>query len=195
MHLLADEHLLRRLSGVNDGAGLQSMFAKASHWATELGRRTPPLRELVTSISVTTDHIELLLNTHALEVKEGGECWPYKIELPAKRPFREAKVRIDAGPAAASHRKPALLELLQDATEVRELVMKSEGASLNHIARRENRCRKQLARLLRVSWLSPRIVESILEGSQPARLTRKWLLEVDIPIDWSEQEQLLGFYR
>jgi len=49
-----------------------------------------------------------------------------------------------------------------------------------------------LARLLRVSWLSPRIVEAILEGPQLARLTRKWLLEVDLPLDWSEQEQLLG---
>jgi hypothetical protein len=43
-----------------------------------------------------------------------------------------------------------------------------------------------------VSWLSPRIVEAILEGPQLARLTRKWLLEVDLPLDWSEQEQLLG---
>jgi site-specific DNA recombinase len=193
MHLLDDEHLLRRLSGVSDGAGLQSMFAKASHWTTELGRRTPPLRELVTSISVTADHIELLLNPHALGVKETGDCWRHKIDLPAKRPFREAKVRIDAEPDAASHRDPALLELLQDASEARKLVMSSTGTSLNHIARRESRCRKQLARLLRVSWLSPRIVEAILEGRQPARVTRKWLLEVDLPTDWSEQEQLLGF--
>src|SRR5690606_16481609 len=145
------------------------------------------LRQLVPSITVATDHIQWLLDPEALGVEGVGECWCHKIDPPAKRPFREAKVRIEAEPDAAGHRDPALLELLQDATEVRELVMKSDGASLNRIARRESRCRKQLARLLRVSWLSPRIVEAILEGRQPARLTRKWLLEVDLPTDWSEQ--------
>lgn len=193
LQLLTDEHSLRRLSGVSEGAGLQKMFAKASGWAAELGLRQPRLRQLLRSIAVATDHIELLLDPDALGVKEAGELWRHKIGLPAKRPFREAKVRIDAEPDAAGHRDPTLLELLRDATEVRELVMKSEGASLNRISRRENRCRKQLARLLRVSWLSPRIIETILEGRQPARLSRKWLLQVDLPIDWSEQEQLLGF--
>jgi hypothetical protein len=135
----------------------------------------------------------LLLDPDALGVKEAGECWRHKIDLPAKRPFREAKVQVHADRDAAGHRDPALLELLQDAKEVGELVMSSVNTSLNQIAKRENRCRKQLARLLKVGWLSPRIVEAILEGRQPARLTRKWLLEVDLPVDWSEQEQLLGF--
>jgi hypothetical protein len=193
LQLLADEHSLRRLSGVSDGAGLQKMFAKASGLAAKLGLRQPLLRQLVRSIAIATDHIELLLEPNALGVKEAGDCWRYKIDLPAKRPFREAKVRIDAGPAAESHRDPTLLALLQDATEVRELVTNSGDASLNHLARRESRCRKQLARLLRVSWLSPRIVESIMEGRQPERVTRRWLLEVGLPTDWSEQEQLLGF--
>jgi site-specific DNA recombinase len=192
LKLLTDEHLLRRMSGVINGAGLQRMFAKASGWAAELGRRPPPLGQLVPTIAVATDHIELLLNPDALGVGGIGECWRHRIELPAKRPFREAKVRIDAELDAAGHRDPALLELLHDAADVRELVMRSPGTSLNRIATRESRCRKQLARLLRVSWLSPRIVEAILEGHQPARLTRKWLIEVDLPIDWSEQEQLLG---
>jgi site-specific DNA recombinase len=193
LQLLADEHSLRRMSGVSDGAGLQGMFAKAAGWAAELGRRQPALRQLVPTIAVARDHIELLLNPDALGVKESGECWRYKIDLPVKRPFREAKVRIDAEPGVEDHRDPALLELLQEAAKVRKLVMTSASTSLNDIARRESRCRKQLARLLRVSWLSPRIVEAILEGHQPARLSRKWLLEVDLPSEWSEQEQLLGF--
>ncbi len=73
----------------------------------------------------------------------------------------------------------------------RELVMGSVGSSLNQIAKREGRCRKQFTRLLRVGWLSPRVVEAILERRQPARLARKWLLEVELPLDWKEQEQLL----
>jgi DNA invertase Pin-like site-specific DNA recombinase len=193
LQLLKDEHSVRRLSGVSDGAGLQKMFAKASGWAAELRQRQPSLRQLVPSITVASDCIELLLDPDALGVRETGECWRHKMDLPAKRPFREAKVRIDTASGAAGDRDQPLVKLLQEAKEAQELVMGSAGTSLNHIARRENRCRKRMARLLRVSWLSPRLVETILEGRQPARLSRKWLLQVDLPIDWSEQERLLGF--
>lgn len=40
--------------------------------------------------------------------------------------------------------------------------------------------------------LSSRIVEAILEGRQPARFIRKRLLEIELPLDWSKQERLLG---
>ena len=79
-----------------------------------------------------------------------------------------------------------------DAAEVREMVMASPGISLHRLAEREKRCRKQLARLLKLSWLSPRLVESIIDGKLPVRLTRKWLLEAALPGVWSEQDKLFG---
>jgi len=54
------------MSGVQDGAGLQGMFAEASGCVAELGRRQPSLRKLVPTIAVVTDPIELLLNPDAL---------------------------------------------------------------------------------------------------------------------------------
>lgn len=134
---------------------------------------------------VATDQIDLLLNPEALGIEEAGEHWRHRITLPAKRPFREAKIRINVEAHARRNRAPTLLDLLDDANEVRQLVVSAGSTSLNQIARRESRCRKQMARLLRVSWL-------ILEGTQPVRLTRKWLLEIAPPIDWSEQERQLG---
>lgn len=195
LRLLADEHLLRRMSGVTDGAGLKRMFAKASGWAARLSRLSAPLEQIVRSIRVANDHIELALDPDALGVAPAGKCWRHKIDLPLKRPFREAKVWIGVEPNAACNLDPSLVGLLQNATEALALMMRTPGTSLNIIAKRNNRCRKQMARLLKVSWLSPRIVEAILEGRQPARLTRKWLLEVDLPLDWSEQERLLGLNR
>ena len=49
-----------------------------------------------------------------------------------------------------------------------------------------------MAKLLSVSWLSPRIVESISDGSQPKAINRARLLEAELPVDWAEQEALFG---
>lgn len=67
------------------------------------------------------------------------------------------------------------------------------GASLD--AQREacEACRTQLGKLFRISWLSPRIVESIIDGRQPARLDCRLLLEADLPQCWTDQKPMLGF--
>jgi transposase-like protein len=80
-----------------------------------------------------------------------------------------------------------------EAMEARELVLASPELSLNQLGKREGRCRTQLGKLFRLSWLSPLIVEAILDGRQPARLDRRHLLEADLPLCWHEQERMLGF--
>jgi hypothetical protein len=117
---------------------------------------------------------------------------PLALPLPERKPFREAKLRIDST-AIADRTDRKLIGLLSEAIEVRELVLASPELSLNQLGKRDGRCRAQLGRLLRLSWLSPRIVEAIIDGRQPARLNRKQLLEADLPICWSAQERLLGF--
>ena len=86
-----------------------------------------------------------------------------------------------------------LLALVADAMAAQRLVLASPELSLTQLAKREGRCRTQLARLLRLSWLSPRIIEAIAEGSQPKGLTRRALLISDMPLDWTEQERQFGF--
>ncbi len=119
-------------------------------------------------------------------------CLRWTIPLPARKPFREAKIRIDSRKSG----KPVnedLLALLADARAVLEVVQFSPELSLNKIGKREGRSRTHLARLLRIAWLSPRIVEAIVDGAQPRKLNRQMLLAANLPIDWSAQERLLGF--
>ena len=49
-----------------------------------------------------------------------------------------------------------------------------------------------VSRVLRLSYLSPKIVEAILEGKSPARLTMKNLME-PFPMDWQKQATHFGF--
>jgi hypothetical protein len=76
--------------------------------------------------------------------------------------------------------------------EVQRLVLQSPELSLNQLGKREGRCRTHIARLLRISWFSPRIVEAIAAGTQPKAVTRKALLTAAIPLEWEDQERQFG---
>ncbi len=192
--LLNDEHAMRRLSGIEEAGQLRTMFATAHLLAgqlRQLGKVNPALRSLVAAMTIRANCIEVLLNPEALGIATESS-WAWSIPLPTRRPFREAKLRIDAD-ASVNRTSDDLLDLIADAMEAQRLVLASPALSLNQIAKQEGRCRTQLARLLRLSWISPRIIEAIADGTQPNGLTRRGLLSCDMPADWIEQERQFGF--
>jgi len=85
-----------------------------------------------------------------------------------------------------------LVSLITEAMEVQRLVLQSPELSLNQLGKREGRCRTHLARLLRISWLSPRVAEAVTAATQPKVVTRKTLLSSEMPMAWEEQERMLG---
>ena len=90
-------------------------------------------------------------------------------------------------PSPACPRNEKLVRLLADAMEARTLVLASPGQLLQQIAATHGRCRKRLTKLIRISWLAPQIVQSILDGTQPSTLTAARLLDADLPLAWTEQ--------
>ena len=149
------------------------------------------MRSIISSIRFGADQLDVTLFPGALGIAQ-QTGWELKVPRPARRPFREARLRIDAASDKACP-DTQLLGLLAEAFEVQKLVLASPGLSINQLAKREGRCRKQMAKLLRASFISPRIVEAIVEGIQPRGLNRARLLAAELPLDWSEQEALLGF--
>jgi hypothetical protein len=193
VELLNDEHALRRLSNLVEAGQLRTMFANAQQLVRQLDQISEAelaLRSLVAIIRVHKDQLEIVLKPAAVGV-EFQSCWTWRIPRPARKFFREAKLRIDA-PVHGKEPDQSLIALLGDACEVQKLVMASPDLGLNRLAKREGRCRKQLTRLLRLSFLSPRIVEAIIDGTQPRGNTRKRLLEIDLPVAWADQEELFG---
>lgn len=65
---------------------------------------------------------------------------------------------------------------MAEAMEVQRLVLPSPDLSLDQWGKREGRCRTHMARLLRLSWISPRIVEANAAVAQPKTQTRRVLL-------------------
>ncbi|WP_165938365.1 recombinase family protein [Parafrankia sp. BMG5.11] len=192
--LLEDEHALRRLSGIEEAGRLRTMFETGRLLACRLaiqGSRETALQDLISAMQVCAERIEVVLNSDALAVGTGREL-NWSIALPDRKPFREARLRINAEDKGSSLDNK-LVQLIADALEARQLVISNPGLSINQVAHKEGRCRKQLTKLASVSWLSPRIVESIAAGTQPKAINRTLLLETTLPTDWANQEALLGF--
>jgi site-specific DNA recombinase len=65
--------------------------------------------------------------------------------------------------------------------------------SPGELARREQVDGRSMWRLIRLGFLSPRILEAMVEGRQPPELTLVALIRrIKLPPQWSVQQQLLG---
>jgi hypothetical protein len=193
--LLGDQHRLRRISGIADGAGLHAMFVNAEqlHTALQDGpSRAETLRSLVQSVQAMDDQLLVKIDRRLLVGTEDTSTWDIMLPPLPRKPFREAKVIMPASNQSGAPVDPKLVELLRDAARARALVESDPGLPLQRIAEREGRCRKQMTQLLRLSWLSPRIVDAIAAGDQPKGLTRQRLMAFDLPYRWQDQEGLLG---
>jgi hypothetical protein len=63
-------------------------------------------------------------------------------------------------------------------------------ATIEDLAAAEKINPSYVSRILRLAYLSPVVVQAILDGKHPARLTMKDLLK-PLPSDWAKQERLL----
>ncbi len=68
-----------------------------------------------------------------------------------------------------------------------KLLYEGTYATIEDMAEAEKINPSYVSRVMRLAYLSPVIVEAILEGKQPAHLTMKDLLG-PFPVDWGEQE-------
>ncbi len=67
------------------------------------------------------------------------------------------------------------------------------GISLKRLASEVNVSERYVARIIALAGLSPKIQAAIVDGIQPIDLTLERLLRNSLPLEWSAQEQALGF--
>lgn len=61
----------------------------------------------------------------------------------------------------------------------------------SEIAKKEGLEASTVNERLRLSLLSPEIIESVLKGTQPEGLTMQWLTRNTFPSDWENQKKLI----
>ena len=90
---------------------------------------------------------------------------------------------------------PALIRALVRAHDFRERLMRDPHLSAHDIARAEGVSAAYIYATLRLAWLAPDIVEAIVNGRQPPRLTATELFRLSghLPLGWPQQRTLIGF--
>jgi DNA invertase Pin-like site-specific DNA recombinase len=169
----------------------------ADQLATPHGQRSV-LGKLLLAVTVAADEVYMRVDQAALgrmlQLSLADVDDPLELVAGASK-VREGKatrlVLIDAA-AVAPARNGSLVALLAEARATRDMVLAAPDRSIRQFAAEQQRCRHRIAKLIRLSWLSPEIATTIVEGRQPRGLTARRLLEGELPVEWEAQETAAG---
>lgn len=192
----------------SDAVAIEERLLAARLLARDTETQTPgELRrnvlELIQRIEVHRDRVDMYVAREAIRRLGGGTSepeadahQPILLSTPATRARMGKEVRLVIAPAqgpSQARRDPALIKLIVKAHAARAAMEQYSTDSLEAIARSQGHARDYFGVLLRLSYLAPDIISAILDGRQPAGLTRQKLARSPIPVEWSEQLQSLGF--
>lgn len=174
--------------------GLKALFA-ALVIAIELGKE---------DVSIAFRSVELrrflLWNGHSsFHGRTADWTWSdarYVLRVPVRAVSAERVPIMEISrrdPAAAAHVDGELVDLIHRARRAQRLVEENREQSLVELAGLFDCRPSHFGRLVRLNYLAPDIVTSILDGTQPTALTRRTLFEAELPLEWSLQRRLLGF--
>ncbi len=90
------------------------------------------------------------------------------------------------GASASRHVDSAIVKAIARGFRWREMLENGTHATISEIAAAEKINESYVGRVLRLTLLAPRIVETILEGRQPPELTLTVLMQ-RFSVDWHQQ--------
>jgi site-specific DNA recombinase len=206
--LTSPARLLERLdtSGM-PGDQIRSILGRAARAAAALSDspagRTTVVHRLVEKVIV--DEKTLTIKVRRGPLLGGGvpssaseDASDNTIELTAAVAFKRRGVETKLALPGLAQRKrgsrcdPALIKAIARGRAWFEELATGRARSLQELAKREGITRRYIRRLLCLAFLSPELVEAILQGRQPVELTATRLSELDLPMDWTEQHRLLA---
>jgi DNA invertase Pin-like site-specific DNA recombinase len=207
------EDLLHALPASFQGATFQSRLNDRSREILDAIEKDPArgwkhmIRQFINRIQVHRDHVEIEVNKNDLarmifgdrEYSSAVEHDPehtvmaIRVDATLKRTGKELKFIIQG---AVDNTAPdqSLIRLLGRARSIQDAIESSVSASIEEIASLQNITPSYAARLMRLNYLAPDIVEAIIAGRQPAGLSaNKLIKDTRFPLGWHEQHIVLGF--
>jgi DNA invertase Pin-like site-specific DNA recombinase len=189
------------------GDQLRRLLSRAGRMAAVLdgsaGERAKFVRELVEKIIVDEKTITIKLRRGPLLGGDVPSCASNEpsdsaVELTAAVAFtrRGAETKLVLpGLAQQNHSSrfdSALIRAIARGRAWFEELATGRARSLQELAKCNGISRRYIRRLVGLAFLSPALVEAILQGRQPVELTTTRLAEFDLPLDWTEQHKLLA---
>ncbi len=182
-----------------DATQLPSVLRSAQLWIEKLRSES----EAASALTALTERVELNHEGVKLSLKvplsaEAGDSAPPDhvslfrfVPIEMKRRGVEMKI-VFQGDDIPSRIDLALLKAVARARKWSEDLLSGRIESVDALAKREGLDKRSVRRLVRLGFLSPRILEAIVEGRQPADLTVIAVARrLDLPLVWNAQEQAL----
>ena len=146
----------------------------------------------VLGMSAATNMTDAEMTGQAIEAL-GTEQLQLTINARLARRGKGMRLVIEA--ATTAQVEPGLLKLLGESTALRDQLLSGSDDSIETMSKRLELSKGHITSRIRLSWLAPDIVKSIICGTQPAALgvTRLLAISKDLPHDWTQQRQMLGF--
>ncbi len=197
---LLNDHAAISASACNLGVGagdIPAVLEAAGKWSRSLQSEVDSaaaLSGLVDRVNLKPGGIELSINLPLpVDGTHGAAAMlPITQFFAMRMKRRGVEMRLIIGGADAPPRKPdaALLKAIARAHRWFEELISARATSLAAIASREGVTDRYVARLIRLAFLAPKIVEAIAERGELADL--KLTPHVDLPLDWTTQKRVVG---
>jgi DNA invertase Pin-like site-specific DNA recombinase len=167
-------------------------------------KRQPIIGEVIDRVIIDQGALELHLRRERLAGVLGAPTEPadpiHVITAPCKLARRGQDLKFilplleDSN--TFSRQDPALVQAVAKAHLWWDWIKRGEVKSLTEIAKRESIDKPKVTRLLRLAFLSPRLVQQIRSGGQPVCVTVKTLTrQYELPLLWQEQEALVASFQ
>ncbi|WP_443749366.1 recombinase family protein [Asticcacaulis solisilvae] len=174
-----------------------TMIAAIKHRMTEVSDEHL-LTQVVKQIQLESASMRLTLDLSSMIDQQGQADQPLLIErlvpIDMKRRGVEMRLVLRSHNNITANVDPILVKIIAKAHTWFEDLATGSVANIKELAAREGVSPSYVGDLLKLAFLSPRVVEQIVAGQQPANLVADHLIRAHaLPFDWDAQEQLLGF--
>ena len=189
------------------GDQIRKLLGRAARLAARLrdapSERAKLIRALVERIIVDANRIVIKMRHSALlaenipaDASDGsnGSTIEFTAAVDFKRRGIASKIVVPGLPQQnqASNCDPALIKAIARGRAWFDELATGRARSVGELAERDGITRRYIRRLVGLAFLSPQLVDAILQGRQPVELTATRLTELDLPFDWAEQHRLLA---
>jgi len=180
---------------------IRQIFELASDWSRRLVSET----ESTVALSEVVERVELTVGGIRVALKlvlpsRSGETTAEILRVSRFAPINmkrrgvELRIILDGKDDLSSMTDPALLKAVARARWWFEEIASGHVRSSAEIAKRERLQRSYVARLMRLAFLSPALVDTLAEGRSRAMLNLQMLKTrlPALPLCWKDQQQILG---
>ena len=117
-----------------------------------------------------------------------------RLDVRMQRCGIESKLILEGESPGNAHQRTvkAIQDALRKALAWNQELVSGEIESMSLLAKKEDVTQRYIAHIIKLAWLSPDIIQSILRGQIPATLSLD-TLKKGFPLDWHEQWQTLDF--